>query len=365
MRNQQMAEPSSQVVRNPFMRIGLSDPITCELLLDRLTYQITSPEIMHVFAAAAQPVSVADLAERLKRLPGWNDARCVEATICDMCDKRLLVAPDDHRELMPAVRHWEERGWLEALVLHLSSRNLSYDDVGDRSRPQQEKRYQASGEPMTDADWLEEGARRLALDPSAKLPSDESLDDILLRRRTGVPRSDRPMTARMLSAMLRNANLEACRNRARTTEPVGTDLTALLYSPYSALETWVLVLDVDGVPPGLYQYDVRGHELRLVRGGDFRGDLVAMCIGQRIAGRASAAFVISAVWERYRLRYQHERGYRNLLINISELAHKYIIGATALHLNNFITPAFDDEAACRLIGRQPHHEAPLYMVAVG
>jgi len=53
------------------------------------------------------------------------------------------------------------------------------------------------------------------------------------------------------------------------------------------------------------------------------------------------------------------------LINTAELAHKYVLLATAFKLGTFLTPAFRDEIAEGLLGVDGLVEAPLYTVAVG
>jgi SagB-type dehydrogenase family enzyme len=139
----------------------------------------------------------------------------------------------------------------------------------------------------------------------------------------------------------------------------------LRHSSYCALETTVFVFDVEGIAPGIYDYDIRQHQLVLRKAGLFRAELGKLCIGQMHAGKGAAAFVVSAVWARYMKRYPHARAYRNLFINTAELVHKYIIAATAFRLSNFITPAIDDEFAADLLNIESFEQAPLYMAAVG
>jgi hypothetical protein len=90
-----------------------------------------------------------------------------------------------------------------------------------------------------------------------------------------------------------------------------------------------------------------------------------MCAGQQRPGGAACAFAISAVFERYMFRYRHARAYRTLLVNVSELAQKYIMLATNFGLSTFMTPLFFDEVASELLGVDEYEEAVLELVAVG
>ncbi len=139
----------------------------------------------------------------------------------------------------------------------------------------------------------------------------------------------------------------------------------LLDSAFSALETYFFAFSIEGLPNGIYHYDLRSHSVSLLREGLFRDEVARMCIGQRKPGSGSCTFLISAVFERYMYRYRHPRAYRNLLINVSEFAHRYILLSTALGLSTFMTPALQDEQADALLGVNGYEEAPLYVVAIG
>lgn len=165
--------------------------------------------------------------------------------------------------------------------------------------------------------------------------------------------------------MLLNANRETVRLRKEAEATYESNSGVLLNSAFSALETYFFAFSVDGLEPGLYHYDPRGHRAVLLRRGDLTDEVVTMCIGQDRPRGAACAFVITAVWERYMFRYRHPRAYRTLLINVAELAHKYILLATALDLSTFLTPALRDEFADQLLGVDGLKEAPLYVVAIG
>jgi len=90
-----------------------------------------------------------------------------------------------------------------------------------------------------------------------------------------------------------------------------------------------------------------------------------MCAGQARAGGGSATIVISAAWGPYMARYQHSHAYRVLLVNAAELGQKVLLYATALGLSTFLTPAFDELTADRVMGFNPTQETAIEAIGLG
>src|SRR5262249_1963267 len=148
------------------------------------------------------------------------------------------------------------------------------------------------------------------------------------------------MRLAQLSTLLHHANIETLRLRLETVAKMTEQPEVAFNSAFSALETYVVAHDVENVAQGLYHYYPRNHRLVCVRAGQLRDEVTEMCIGQARAGNGAITLLITAVWERYTFRYRHGRAYRTLLINVSELAQKYLVLATALRFSTFLTPNF-------------------------
>lgn len=130
------------------------------------------------------------------------------------------------------------------------------------------------------------------------------------------------------------------------------------------LEVYVIAHQVEGLPPGIYHYAVRGHGLERLRQGDFRGAVVAAGLGQGFLGQASACLAISAIWQRTAWKYR-ERTYRYVLMEAGHLGQNVYLGATALGLGACAVGAFLDGELNELLGLDGQEEAALYLVAIG
>lgn len=262
----------------------------------------------------------------------------------------------------------ERRGWLDALVLHIRSRDLSYGDFAEGKfvAPSRQRSARSAEEIETsleDEITAQKSARSLPT-PNPHWVEKADLLNVMHSRHSGGPWTNVHFDEQLMADLLAWGNHEALQNR-RTSKTVSAEGSSYDCSSYSALETFVVCNHVAGIAPGVYRYAMESHQLVPIREGSFQQDLVTLCIGQTKVKGCAAAFLISAYWARYFRLYRHARAYRNLMINTAELAHSYILAATASSLSNFITPAFNDAAAAQLLGRSNIEVGPLYLVAVG
>jgi SagB-type dehydrogenase family enzyme len=345
------------------MRLRFGQPPELDLLLEGRTLSIRDHRVLRAIILAEQPIDAGLLAGRLnadsQEVPAQG-----EQLVRELIAAQALVPADYRHPLQDAAEHWERRGWLEALVLHLQSRDLRYSDFGTGT-------FVANARPVTRSSCQQGMEHPRAMSPGLALPPPDphwttraDLLEVMYARRSGAPWTKGSIDIRLLGNLLAAGNHDSVQNRRASR--VSADEAALYdASSYSALETYVVCNRVDGIPPGVYHYALETHELVPVREGDFQQDLATLCIGQAKVKGCAAAFLIGAVWARYFRLYRHARAYRNLLINTAELAHGYILAATAASLSNFITPAFNDEEAERLLGASNVEVGPLYLVAVG
>jgi SagB-type dehydrogenase family enzyme len=351
---------------NPFFRVRMGEPLLCDLLLNGMTFELPDSRYLSLLASAEQTRSRTELATAAARTLGVDEEEG-GAVIDDLVLAGVLVAEDHDDVRLPAVRHWIERGWLEALLLHLRSRDLRFaDDATDTPDSVQDsvmaELVAEQGPPEIWKQWP--GRTPIALPGPGALP-DRPFAEVLLSRRSNRPWKRGRLTLAELSTILHHGNRETRRLRVAVERELPTRPSVLLNSAFSALESYFFAFAVDGLESGLYHYDPCDHQVVLVRSGLLRDELVTMCIGQSRPREAAAAFLITAVWARYAFRYRHTRAYRTLLVNVAELAQKYILLATTLGLSTFLTPALRDEYADELVGVNGYDEAPLYVVACG
>lgn len=129
------------------------------------------------------------------------------------------------------------------------------------------------------------------------------------------------------------------------------------------LVLYVAVGNVNGLPPGLYRYDLQGHELDLRVQGDKRRELFEAALGQSSILQAAAVFAVSALYKRTTAKYG-DRGIRYVHMEAGHAAQNLLLQAAALGLGSVLVGAFSDERV-RQVLMLKQIEAPLYLIPVG
>ncbi len=350
--------------RNPFVRVRFDAMIECDLLLDGRTFVLPSAALVGALSAltGVRPreefvVAVAECLEDPCDAPAVVDA---------FIAADLLVDATDEWPEMAAVEHWIERGWLDALLFHLRARTIRFDDEGVADPAELHSRLLHDVVDQSLELWTpqSEGA---TTDLPVPIDRDDlpPLGEVLLQRRSNRPWARGSMSLTELSTLLYHASAETRSLRRAARERGATDPGALLNSSFSALELLVAAHNVEDLAPGLYAYDVATHQLVLARSGGLRDDFVEMCAGQARAGGGAATFVIAAEWRQYFMRYRHAHAYRVLMMNAGELGQKILLIATGLGLSTFLTPAFRESVADRVLGFDPLERAAIEAIGIG
>lgn len=131
------------------------------------------------------------------------------------------------------------------------------------------------------------------------------------------------------------------------------------------IETYVVVLRVRDVPPGIYRYAPERHELDLVRGGATAEELRMLIPQQPWIADAGMAILFTALFERTQWRYEFPRAYRGVLLEAGHMCQTFLLAATSLGLAPFSTMAIDDARMETLLGLDGISEAVLYAAGAG
>ena len=129
------------------------------------------------------------------------------------------------------------------------------------------------------------------------------------------------------------------------------------------LELYLVAGRVDGLPPGLYRYRPRHHELEMVSSRDMRNALHSAALRQPMILHAPIVLVITSVTERTAARYG-ERAVRYVAMEAGHASQNVYLQAIALGLGTVAVGAFDDQEIARVLGL-PDGEQPLYLMPVG
>lgn len=191
-------------------------------------------------------------------------------------------------------------------------------------------------------------------DPSAY--RGPSFEETMAARRSIRSASDTPLTLQELSQVLYAAQ--------GITEPSRGFRAAPSAGALYPLETFIFIYNAEGLEPGLYHYQPDGHQLALIKAGNFRLEVIALGLGQTFLGQTGACIVLAAVWQRTRWRYR-ERTYRYVLLEAGHAAQNIYLAATSLGLGTCAVGAFMDDALNALLELEAEAEDALYMLSLG
>ena len=132
-----------------------------------------------------------------------------------------------------------------------------------------------------------------------------------------------------------------------------------------ALETYVLVNNVEDITPGLYRYLALEHQLGEVsfeRG--IADKMFHACLYQQFVKENAVTVIWTAVPYRMTWRYS-ERGYRYLFLDAGHACQNLYLGAEAVGCGVCAIGAYDDEAMNQLLGLDGETQFVIYLATVG
>ncbi len=200
------------------------------------------------------------------------------------------------------------------------------------------------------------------------LPRLEDLDTpfatVLLNRRTSRRYAGEPITSLELSRLI----YFTWGATALIPNPMG-DFFLRKTSPgggsIHSVEAYPIVLDVEGVPPGIYHYVVRCHALEPVALGDQREWLAAACGDQTWIEEAAVVFASTAFLPRMSWKYDFSRALRVVIADAGHISQTFGLVATWIGLGSFTTCALRDEVFEERLGLDPVREPILVVNGAG
>lgn len=130
-------------------------------------------------------------------------------------------------------------------------------------------------------------------------------------------------------------------------------------------ETYLLVMNVEGLAPGAYHYLPMEHSIELLHGvEDFRGTVDKTLVGQVWAAKANVIFYWAMNAYRAEWRYTIQ-AHRPALIDVGHIGQNLYIGCTAMGLGVCGLAAFSHEACNELFGLDGQEEFVAYTAPVG
>ena len=134
-----------------------------------------------------------------------------------------------------------------------------------------------------------------------------------------------------------------------------------------ALETWLVINNVDDIQPGLYRFIATNHQLELITpaiDGDLAATAVKLCHNQTFVKNAAALFIWVAVPYRMAWRYG-DRAYRYLYLDAGHVCQNLYLAAESIHAGVCAIAAYDDDGMNAFLGLDGKEAFAIYMATVG
>jgi SagB-type dehydrogenase family enzyme len=132
-----------------------------------------------------------------------------------------------------------------------------------------------------------------------------------------------------------------------------------------ALETLVLVNNVDGLATGIYRYLALEHKIQeFAMRETISEEIARACFGQDFVQKGAVTFIWVAVSDRMTWRYS-ERGYRYILLDAGHVCQNLYLAAESIGCGVCAVGAYDDDIINKLLGLDGRNKFVIYIAAAG
>lgn len=130
------------------------------------------------------------------------------------------------------------------------------------------------------------------------------------------------------------------------------------------VETYLAVDNVDGVPGGLFHFNVQEFQLERLTDKPAGKRVARAALDQAFIGNAAVTFIWSAILRRNMAKYGH-RGMRYICMDAGHLCQNLLLAAEALGRNACPVAALYDDELNDLLELDGQEESVLYLAPVG
>lgn len=224
----------------------------------------------------------------------------------------------------------------------------------------EEETGQSSGTAQPPLEYAYDPALPLIDLPQAEsLKADPALLSLITNRRSLRKYSGTALTLEELTFLL------WCTQGVKKITPAATLRTVPSAGARHALETYLLINQVEGLAPGLYRYLALEHKLIEVNlESDITEKVVEACVGQSFIGTSAVTFIWVADAQRMTWRYG-ERGYRYMHLDAGHVCQNLYLAAESIGGGACAIAAFDDDLLNKLVGADGKETFAIYAASVG
>ncbi len=132
-----------------------------------------------------------------------------------------------------------------------------------------------------------------------------------------------------------------------------------------AIDTYLLINNVETLTPGLYRYMALEDALvKIDVQENIQTQLEAACLGQKMISSSAVTFFWVA--DIYRMTYRYgERGYRFLHLDAGHICQNLYLAAEAINAGTCAVAAFDDDKVNSVLGLKLDEQFTIYIAPVG
>ncbi|MFZ2331341.1 MAG: SagB/ThcOx family dehydrogenase [Atribacterota bacterium] len=132
-----------------------------------------------------------------------------------------------------------------------------------------------------------------------------------------------------------------------------------------ALETILLVNNVEELTPGLYRYLSLEHQLGTIKkDSSIVNDIVKASLNQDFIKQSAVTFIWIAIIYRMKWRYG-ERAYRYIFLDAGHVAQNLYLSAEAINCGVCVIGAFSDDELNSILDLDGQEQFVIYMATVG
>lgn len=130
-------------------------------------------------------------------------------------------------------------------------------------------------------------------------------------------------------------------------------------------EAYLVVFNVVGLEPGIYHYTVFDHSLTQVNAEVCQENFLEIMQEQFYLKNIGAGLFLTSCFFKIWDKYPHSRAYRIALLDMGHVAQTAQLVATSLKIKTWISGAFKDAEASKLLRLHTHSESPLLFIGLG
>jgi SagB-type dehydrogenase family enzyme len=131
------------------------------------------------------------------------------------------------------------------------------------------------------------------------------------------------------------------------------------------VEAYVMVFNVQDIPPGIYHYNVQHHHLNKIAEACEYRDLKNLVCGQFFGDGIAFGVFLTAHFDKVWHKYVHSRSFKDVFLDAGHVSQTFLLTATALDLLTWETAWFKDGDVATLLKVNGISIAPLFFLGVG